>query len=221
MTYKKTVCANGIRVISKRVPHAQSVSLGIWVNAGSRDEHEKEKGVFHLIEHMVFKGTRNRSAMQIAKDLDAIGGYSNAFTSKEQTCFHARVLDKDLHFLTELLSDIFINSVFDEKDLELEKSVVLQEICMMEDTPDEYVHILSDKAFWAGEPIGRPILGEKETVNRLSKKDILDYVARFYSPERVLITASGKVEHDCLVEHLRPFFEHLSNSLRVTSNHLQ
>ncbi|RLB29540.1 MAG: insulinase family protein, partial [Deltaproteobacteria bacterium] len=112
MTYKKTVFANGTKIITESLSHSKSVSLGIWVNAGSRDELDKDRGIFHLIEHMIFKGTKSRSAIQIAKDLDTIGGFSNAFVGKEQTCFHARVLNKHLQFLTDLLSDIFINSIF-------------------------------------------------------------------------------------------------------------
>ena len=209
MTYKKTVLANGIKIITEHIPHAKSISLGIWVNAGSRDEFEQERGIFHLIEHMIFKGTKNRSATQIAKDLDTIGGFSNAFTSKEQTCFHARVLDHHLKFLTELFSDIFIDSLFSEDDLELEKAVVLQEISMMEDTHDEYVQILSDQLFWAGEPLGRPILGTKETVKGITKGQIHDYLSRFYSSQGVVIAAAGKVNHDLLVNYFTPFFESL------------
>ena len=207
--YKKTVFNNGTKVITESVSNVKSVSLGVWVNAGSRDELDKERGIFHFIEHMIFKGTKSRSAIQIAKDLDAIGGFSNAFTGKEQTCFHAKVLNKHLQFLTDLFSDIFINSIFVEKDLELEKSVVLQEINMMEDTPDEYVHVLSDQTFWGGNPLGRPILGTKETVSKITRKEILDYMSRFYSPERVVIAAAGNVDHDHLVDYFRSFLEPL------------
>ena len=216
MIYKKTVFDNGTKIITESVSHAKSVSLGIWVNAGSRDELDKERGIFHFIEHMIFKGTKSRSAIQIAKDLDTIGGFSNAFTSKEQTCFHARVLDKHLQFLTDLFSDIFINSVFAEKDLELEKSVVLQEISMMEDIPDEYVHVLSDQTFWEGDPLGRPILGTRETVSKITRKEILDYVARFYSPKRVVIAAAGNVDHNILVDYFKPFLEPLSEENNVS-----
>jgi predicted Zn-dependent peptidase len=209
MAYKKAVFDNGIKIVTEHMPHAKSVSLGIWVNAGSRDEFEQERGIFHLIEHMIFKGTKTRSAMQIAKDLDTIGGFSNAFTTKEQTCFHARVLDHHLKFLTELFSDIFINSLFSENDLELEKAVVLQEISMMEDTHDEYVQILSDQSFWAGEPLGMPILGTKETVKSITKSQIHDYLSRFYSSQGLVIAAAGKVDHDLLVDYFRPFFESL------------
>jgi len=207
--YKKTVFDNGTKIITESISHAKSVSLGIWVNAGSRDELDKKRGIFHFIEHMIFKGTKSRSAIQIAKDLDTIGGFSNAFTGKEQTCFHARVLNKHLQFLIDLFSDIFINSLFAEKDLELEKSVVLQEISMMEDTPDEYIHVLSDQTFWRGDPLGRPILGTKETVSKITRKDILDYVSRFYSPKESSYCSSGNVDHDLLVDYFRSFLEHL------------
>lgn len=216
MIYKKTVFDNGTKIITESLSHAKSLSLGIWVNAGSRDEIEQERGIFHLIEHMIFKGTKNRSAIQIAKDLDTIGGFSNAFTGKEQTCFHARVLEKHLQFLTNLFSDIFINSVFAEKDLELEKSVILQEISMMEDTPDEYVHVLFDQSFWGGDPLGRSILGTKETVGKIKRTEILDYVSRFYSPKRVVIAAAGNVDHDLLVDHYREFFEPLPDQNNST-----
>jgi len=211
MIYKKTVLANGTRIITEGLSHAKSISLGIWVNAGSRDELDKERGIFHLIEHMIFKGTKSRSALQIAKDLDTMGGFSNAFTGKEQTCFHARVLDKHLQSLTDLLSDIFINSTFAERDLELEKGVVLQEISMTEDTPDEYVNVLFDQTFWGGDPLGRPILGTKETVSNVTRREILDYVSDFYVPKRLLIAAAGNVDHDLLVEYFRPLFEPLQD----------
>jgi predicted Zn-dependent peptidase len=211
MIYKKTVLANGTRIITEGSSHAKSISLGVWVNAGSRDELDKDRGIFHLIEHMIFKGTKSRSALQIAKDLDTMGGFSNAFTGKEQTCFHARVLDKHLQSLTDLLSDIFINSIFAERDLELEKGVVLQEISMTEDTPDEYVNVLFDQTFWGGDPLGRPILGTKETVSNVTRREILDYVSDFYVPKRLLIAAAGNVDHDLLVEYFRTLFEPLQD----------
>jgi predicted Zn-dependent peptidase len=209
MRYKKTVFSNGTKIITEGLSHAKSASVGIWVTAGSRDERDTDRGIFHLIEHMIFKGTEGRSAMQIAKDLDAIGGFSNAFVGKEQTCFHARVLNKHLQFLTDLLSDLFIHSSFAEQDLELEKGVVLQEISMMEDTPDEYVQVLFDKTFWGADSLGKSILGTKETVSSITRRGILDYVSRFYSPERVIIAAAGSVDHNLLVDYFRASFEAL------------
>ncbi len=211
MIYNKTVLDNGTRIITETLPHAKSVSVGIWVRAGSRDEHQEVSGIFHLIEHMIFKGTETRTAGQIAKELDAIGGFSNAFTSKEWTCYYARVMDKHLEFVTGLLSDLFINAAFKEKDLELEKSVVLQEINMMEDSPEEYVQVLFDQGFWKGDSLGRPILGDKETVSGITREEIVENVLHFYSPGRVVIAAAGNIEHDTLVDYFMAYFEPLPN----------
>ena len=143
--FRKTVLDNGVRILSESLTHLNSLSLGIWVDAGSRDEKEEENGVSHFIEHMVFKGTTRRTALQIAKELDAIGGLSNAFTGKESTCFHARVLRTHFPLLSDILCDIFLNPLFDPQDLEREREVILQEINMVEDTPDENVHVLFNR----------------------------------------------------------------------------
>ncbi len=209
MGYNKTVLDNGVRIVTDNLSNTRSVSLGIWVDAGSRDEVNRERGVFHFIEHMIFKGTKDRTAVQISKELDALGGYANAFTSKEKTCFHARIVDTKLKRLTELFSDIFLYSIFDEKELELERSVILQEINMVEDTPDEYIQILFEQDFWKGNPLGRAILGTREAVRKISRKDLLNYISRFYSPERIVIAAAGCVDHDDLVGYFKPFFDSL------------
>jgi predicted Zn-dependent peptidase len=209
MGYNKTVLDNGVRIVTDTLSNTRSVSLGIWVDAGSRDEVNRKKGVFHFIEHMIFKGTKDRTSVQISKELDALGGYSNAFTSKEKTCFHARIVDTKLKRLTELFSDIFLYSIFDEKELELERSVILQEINMVEDTPDEYVQTLFEQNFWKRNPLGSPILGTREAVKKISRKDLLTYISRFYSPERIVIAAAGCVDHDGLVGYFKPFFDPL------------
>ncbi len=167
--YHKTTLKNGVRVISERLEHLRSVSLGIWINIGSRDEMSSENGVSHFIEHMSFKGTRNRSGLQIAKDLDAIGGLSNAFTGKENTCFHGRVLGKHFGLLAEILSDIFLNPTFNPVDMEREREVIFQEINMTEDSPDENLHMLFNRLFWAEHPIGRSILGTGKLYPQLVK----------------------------------------------------
>ncbi|MBW2591909.1 MAG: insulinase family protein, partial [Deltaproteobacteria bacterium] len=140
---KKTVLGNGIRILTHRMPHVHSVSMGVWVNVGARDETPAENGLSHLIEHMIFKGTTKRSAFQIAKEFDAIGGQTNAFTSMESTCYHAKVLDTHLATMAEILTDIFLNSRFSQDELEKERPVICQEIGMVEDSPEEYVHVLS------------------------------------------------------------------------------
>lgn len=209
--YRKTVLENGVRIISERLDYFRSVSLGIWVNAGSREEIPEENGISHFIEHMIFKGTENRNAFQIAKQLDAIGGMSNAFTGKEYTCFHSKVLDKHFPDLAEILTDIFLNSVFDPSEMDRERQVILQEIGMVEDTPDEQVHELFSRFFWMDHPLGRSILGTNNSVAALNKDSILDYMSRFYTPDRIIIAATGNLDHDDLVEYFKPMFKSLKN----------
>lgn len=205
--YRKTVLNNGVRIISERLEHLQSVSLGIWVNTGSRDELEKENGICHFIEHMIFKGTRNRSSLQIAKELDAIGGLSNAFTGKETTCFHARVLGKHFTTLAGILSDLFLNSSFDVNDMERERQVILQEISMVEDAPDDNIHVLFNRLFWGAHPIGMSILGTLKTVSSIDRETILKYIKEYYVPEKVLLAAAGNVDHDSMISFFEPLFE--------------
>ena len=197
--YRKTVLKNGLRILSERLEHFQSISLGIWVNAGSRDEVEKENGISHLIEHMIFKGTHKRTSLQIAKQLDAIGGFSNAFTGKEHTCFYSKVLDKHLPTLADILSDILLNSLFDPKDMDRERQVILQEINMLEDTPDEHIHVLFNHLFWMKHPLAMSILGTDETVSSIKKETILNYIKKFYTPNRIILVAAGNSDHEALV----------------------
>jgi predicted Zn-dependent peptidase len=183
--------------------------MGIWLNVGSRDEEENESGLTHFIEHMLFKGTQKRSALEIAKQLDAVGGMSNAFTSKENTCFHAKVLDTHLPLVVEILSDIFLQSVFDQVEVEREREVILQEINMVEDTPDEYVHILFNQNFWDGNPLGRPIFGNVQTVKSFTREMILGYLNRGYHPDRIVLTAAGNVNHQEFLELVGPAFSNI------------
>ena len=168
--YQKTVLRNGIRVVTEKIPFAHSVSTGIWVNTGSRDEDPLERGITHFIEHMLFKGTKRRSALDIAKEFDSVGGFANAFTSKEHVCFHAKVLATHLPLLTDLLSDLFLQSVFDPAEIEREQNVILQEIRMVEDTPDEFIHVLFQEDFWKQNPLGLPIYGTVETVEKTGRQ---------------------------------------------------
>ena len=195
-----------MRVVTERIAHLHSVSMGIWLNVGSRDEQENESGLTHFIEHMLFKGTQKRSALEIAKQLDAVGGMSNAFTSKENTCFHAKVLDTHLPLVVEILSDIFLQSVFDQVEVEREREVILQEINMVEDTPDEYVHILFNQNFWDGNSLGRPIFGNVQTVQSFTREMILGYLNRGYHPDRIVLTAAGNVDHQEFIELAGPAF---------------
>ena len=206
---QKTTLSNKLRIVTERIPHVKSVSVGIWVNVGSRDEREAEGGISHFIEHMIFKGTARRDALQIAKEIDQIGGMSNAFTSKEFTCFHAKVMSDHLPLVTDLLTDIFLGSLFGEEDLERERQVILQEIRMVEDTPDELVHILFSRNLWPGHAVGRPVMGAVETVSSIGPAEIRDYLNRTYRPPKIVIAAAGDVDHQAFVELMAPAFESL------------
>ncbi len=208
-SYQKTVLDNGMRVVTERIPHLHSVSMGIWLNVGSRDEQEDESGLTHFIEHMLFKGTKKRSAKEIAKQLDAVGGMSNAFTSKEHTCFHAKVLGAHLPLVVDILSDIFLHSVFDYREVEREREVILQEINMVEDTPDEYVHVLFNQAFWNGNSLARPIFGNIHTVQSFTREIILGYLNRGYHPDRIVLSAAGNVNHQEFLELVEPAFRNI------------
>jgi predicted Zn-dependent peptidase len=208
--YHKTVLDNGIRVVTEKITYLHSVSVGIWVDVGSRDEEEREGGLTHFIEHMLFKGTERRSALDIAKELDAVGGMSNAFTAKENTCFHAKVLDAHLPLVVDILGDLFLNSVFDAGEVERERQVILQEITMVEDTPDEYVHVLFHENFWEPNPLGRSILGDAKTVQGFTREISLDYMHRCYQPERIILSAAGNVDHDVLLRLVEPLFRNVS-----------
>lgn len=204
---EKTVLSNGVRILSQKMPHVQSVSMGVWVGVGSRDEADAENGLSHFIEHMIFKGTRKRSAYEIAKAFDAIGGYTNAFTSMENTCYHAKVMTNHLDTMSEILTDIFLNSLFDEGEIEKERPVIFQEIGMQEDTPDEYVHQLAARDFWGEGPLGRSILGTRENILQFDSQTIRSFFERRYHPDRIVVTAVGHIDHDRLVDLIRPSFE--------------
>lgn len=200
--FAKTVLDNGIRVVSYEMPGNRSVSLGIWVENGSRHESAAENGISHFIEHLLFKGTERRSAAQIAEEMDAVGGIINAFTSKENTCYYAKVLDENLSLAIDLLSDIFLHSSFDAEEIERERSVILQEILQAEDTPDDYVHDLFNLDFFQDHPIGRPICGRQETVSGFRRQDIVQFFNARYRPEKVIVSAAGNIRHAAIVEEM-------------------
>ena len=200
--FAKSVLDNGIRVVSHEMPDNRSVSLGIWVENGSRHENEAENGISHFIEHLLFKGTERRTAAQIAEEMDAVGGVLNAFTSKENTCYYAKVLDENLPLAIDLLSDIFLHSSFDAEEIERERSVILQEISQAEDTPDDYVHDLFNLDFFKNHPIGWPICGRQTTVNGFRRDDIVKFFNARYRPERVIVAAAGNIRHETLVEEM-------------------
>ncbi len=206
--YRKTVLDNGTRLLTERVP-SRLVSVGIWVEVGSRDEDERDNGSAHFAEHMLFKGTARRSAQQIARELDILGGMSNAFTSSEHTCYYATVLDSRLAGAVDLLADIFFNSLFSQTEIELERQVILQEIAMVEDTPDDRVHELFSALYWQGHPLGNTVLGRPEVVETMARDRLRAYVARNYLPGRLVIAAAGNVDHTEFVNLWRPWLDDL------------
>jgi predicted Zn-dependent peptidase len=198
--YQKTILPGGIRVITEAIPHFHSVSLGVWISTGSRDEAGPENGVAHFLEHMAFKGTGRRTAFELAREFDQLGGTVNAFTTKENTCFHGKVLADQLPQLYDLLHDIVLDPVYDDNDLEKERQVILQEIYNLEDTPDELVHEIFSRQFWGDSPFGRPILGVAATVNGFSRSFLSEYRLAQYRPDRMVIAAAGRLQHETLVD---------------------
>jgi predicted Zn-dependent peptidase len=198
--YRKSVLTNGIRLVTERIPHVRSVAVGIWIETGSRHEPTERSGISHFIEHLVFKGTESRSAEEIAKAVDSVGGQMDAFTTKEHTCFYVTVLDQHLSLAVDLLADILLHPLFATDDLEREKNVVLQEFKMVEDTPDDLIHDLFAERVWPAHPLGRPILGDKKRVLGFDRETVLTHFRDEYCPERITIAAAGHLEHAEVVE---------------------
>ena len=202
----KSVLDNGIRIITENIPHAHSVSIGIWVTTGSRHEKLENNGVVHFIEHLLFKGTPTRTAREIAREIDSVGGVLNAFTGREYVCYYAKILSEYLPKAVDLLSDIFLNSVFDPDEIEKERKVILQEIWMLKDAPDSYIHDLFYQNFWKSHPLGMSIIGSEESVAGLSRDVIVAARAARLKAEDIIITAAGKVAHNELLLLLNGLF---------------
>jgi predicted Zn-dependent peptidase len=199
-SYQKTRLDNGIRVLTEAVPALDSTALGIWITSGSRDEAGSECGLSHFIEHLLFKGTERRSAFDISREIESVGGSINAFTGKEYTCFHAKVLKRDTALALDILADICAHSVLDPEEIERERMVVVQEIKMVEDTPDDYIHDLFHRSFWGDHPLGCPITGHKELILSFQREDISAFLQRQYTPDRMIVAAAGGVDHQELVD---------------------
>jgi len=210
--YQRTVLDNGIRVITEKIPYLRSVSIGVWVMIGSRDEQPDENGISHFIEHLLFKGTEKRTAFDIAKEIDSVGGTLNAFTGREYTCFYAKVIDHNLPLAIDLLSDIFLNSVMDLKDVEKERMVILQEIKMVEDTPDDYVHDLFNRVCWGDHPLGFPIYGNSELVQSFQRDQLYRFFKENYPPDRIIVCAAGNLEHQEVVDLIDETFGKIPKS---------
>jgi len=203
---QREVFANGLTVLTERMDHIRSVSMGIWVKSGSRHEDAQVNGISHFVEHMVFKGTSNRSAEQIARQVDSIGGNMDAFTGKETICFNIKVLDEHLPVAVDVLSDMVLHPVFDAKEIVRERGVILEEIKMDEDNPDYLVHEIFTQNFFKDHPLGKPILGTKETVRRFDQNAILTYYGGKFAPGNLIISAAGNIHHPEFVELLRQRF---------------
>lgn len=205
--YRKHTLPNGVRIITEEIDHVRSVAIGIWVKTGSRNETKGYEGISHFIEHMFFKGTQKRNARELAETLEAVGGQLNAFTTKEFTCYYARVLDEHVPLAIDVLSDMFFNSRFDNKEIEKEKNVVLEEIKMYQDTPDELIHDLFSRYVWENNSLGKPILGEEETIKGFNEQKIRAYLESNYSQDRIVIAVAGKINHEDIVKQLACFGE--------------
>jgi predicted Zn-dependent peptidase len=200
---------NGLLVLSEEMAHIRSISIGIWMKTGSRDEVLESNGISHFVEHMVFKGTTTRSAGDIARQVDSIGGNMDAFTGKETICFNIKVLDEHLPIAIDILSDLVLNPIFDPKDIAREKGVILEEIKMDEDNPDYLVHEIFTQNFWKDHPLGKPILGTKETVRSFEQERLFDFYRQRFSPNNMIISAAGNLNHARFMELIRSKFAEL------------
>src|SRR4029079_12433208 len=203
---RREMLPNGLTVITEEMQHIRSISVGIWVKTGSRDEDPEWNGISHFIEHMVFKGTKHRSAEDIARQVDSIGGNMDAFTAKECICFNVKVLDEHLPIAMDVLSDLVLNPVFDVKDIGRERGVIREEIKMDEDNPDYLVHEIFTQNFWKDHPLGKPILGTKETVRRFEQEILQRYWPRFFIPNNMIISAAGNLKHEEFVQQVSKRF---------------
>ncbi len=204
--YQKTVLGNGIRLVTERIDYVRSVTIGAWMDVGSRDEKNDEAGASHFIEHMLFKGTKRRTAREIASSLESVGGSLNAFTGREHTCYFARVLDEHIDKAVDVLSDILKYPLFNPSHLEKEREVILSEIKELEDSPADLVHDYLMSTMWKQNPLGRPIIGSTESVLKLSRGKLLDFMKSNYTSSRMVIAASGNLRHENLLGKIRNKF---------------
>jgi len=206
---ERTRLSNGVRVVTEQMPHVRSVSIGVWIGTGSREEKEHETGLSHFIEHMVFKGTKNRTAEQIAKSVDSIGGGLDAFTSKELVSYNVKVLDEHLPEAFDVVADLVRNPLFQKQDIEKEKGVILEELKMEVDNPEYLLHEIFSSNFWKGHALGRPILGTKQTIRSFNEDSVQRFYSEFYRPSNILITAAGNLKHDHLLRLAQERFSDL------------
>jgi predicted Zn-dependent peptidase len=207
---RREVLPNGLTVISEEMAHIRSISIGIWMKSGSRDEVAERNGISHFVEHMVFTGTTSRTAKQIAREVDSIGGNIDAFTGKETICFNIKVLDEHVPVAIDILSDLILNPVFHAKDIVREKGVMLEEIKMDEDNPDYLIHEIFTQSFWKDHALGKPILGTKETVRSFEQDNVLDFYRQRFAPNNMIISAAGNLNHRKFVDLIKARFAELA-----------
>jgi len=206
---RREVLPNGLTILTEEMQQIRSTSIGIWMKTGSRHEESERNGISHFVEHMLFKGTTSRSAQDIARQVDSIGGNMDAFTAKECICFNIKILDEHLPIAMDILSDLVLNPVFAAKDIVRERGVILEEIKMDEDSPDYLVHEIFTQNFWKDHPLGKPILGTKETVRKFEQQMLFDYYGGFFYPGNMIIAAAGSLNHERFAELVRQKFSHL------------
>ena len=204
--FQKTCLENGIKVVTEKMPHVRSVCIGIWVPTGSRHEAPEKNGISHFVEHMLFKGTDRRTSLDISTAVDSLGGEINAFTSREMTTYYIKVLDEHLDVALDILSDIFLHSRFDEKELEKERQVILEEIRMQEDQPEDHVHDLIQEVVWPNQPLGFPVAGREESVSSIDREGIIDFIEKRYSQKGMIISCAGNIEHEACVQAIHQGF---------------
>lgn len=206
---RRTVLSNGLTILTEKMDHIRSVAMGVWIRAGSRHEMPEINGISHFVEHMVFKGTKSRSAQHIAREVDAIGGNLDAFTGKETVCFNIKVLDEHVPVALDVLSDLVLNPTFASDEITRERGVILEEIKMDEDNPDYLVHEIFTQAFWKDHPLGKPILGTKETVRRFERDTLCNFYGQRFHGSNMIFSAAGNLDHDAFVEQVTRRFESL------------
>ncbi len=200
MSVQTTTLSNGFRIVTENMPGLKSATLGVWVGAGARNERVEQNGIAHFLEHMAFKGTQSRNALQIAEAIEDVGGFINAYTSREMTAYYVRVLENDVMMAADVISDIILNSIFDAKEVEIERGVILQEIGQSLDTPDDVIFDWLQEVSYPDQPLGRTILGPAERVGAFTNADLRAFVDEFYVPEEMILAAAGAVDHDALVK---------------------
>src|SRR6202142_146351 len=206
---RREVLPNGLTILTEEMQHIRSVSMGVWIKTGSRDEDARWNGISHFVEHMVFKGTKNRSAEAIARQVDSIGGNMDAFTAKECICFSVKVLDEHLSIAMYVLGDLTLNPIFDAQNITRERGVIMEEIKMDEDSPDYLVHEIFTQNFWKDHALGKPILGNKESVKRFERDPVLDFYHQRFAPGNLIICAAGNLKHEQFVELVSKHFQHM------------